>query len=50
MARVRSLGTNEDGLPEDRSSSLSAGSVCGTSETLNCLLLMIAVCGQILGS
>ena len=50
MARVRSLGTNEGNWHEDRSSSLGLGSVPGTSGTLNCLLLMIVVCEQILGS
>ena len=50
MARVRSLGANEGNWPEDRSSGLGAGSVPGTSGTCDCLLLMIAVRGQILGS
>ena len=50
MERFRSLGTNEANRPEDRSSSLGVGSVPGTSGTLNCLLLMIALNGQILGS
>ena len=50
MARLRSLGTDDSNWLEDRSSSLGAGSVPSTSETFNCLLLMIAVYGQILGS
>ena len=47
MARVRSLGTNEGNWPEDRSSSLGAGSVPSMRGTLDYLLLMIAMCGQI---
>ena len=50
MAQVRSLGTNEGNWPENRSSSRGVGSVPGMSGTLNYLLLMIAVWGQILGS
>ena len=50
MAWVWSLVTNEGNWPEDRSSSLGAGSVLGMSGTFDCLLLMIVVCGQILGS
>ena len=50
MAGVGSLGTNEGNCPEDWSSSLGAKSVFGMSGTLKCLLLMIVVYRQILGS
>ena len=48
MAWVRRLGTNEGNWPEDRSSSLDAGSVPDTSGTLNYFLIMIVVCELIL--
>ena len=47
MVRLRSLGTNEGNWPEDRSSSLGAGSVLSMSGTLNCLVILIVVCEHV---